>query len=97
MIIGWVHLKRTTSYSAEADITVESNPYSYRLIPGKEAEAFVPSYLEILTLVSKLLAAQNLLNIEEQARVKVVEGKLRALIDGNMVGSPRRQALRDYT
>jgi hypothetical protein len=97
VVIGWAHLKRTTSYSAEADITVESNPYSYRLVPGKEAEAFAPAYLEILTLVTRLLNSQNLLGSEEQERVRVVEEKLRALIDGSMVGSPRRQALRDYT
>ena len=97
VIIGWFHLKRTTSYSAEADITVESNPYSYRLIPGKEAEAFAPSYLEMLILVRKLLEAQKLLTEEDQKRITSVESKLRALIDGEMVGSPRRQALRDYT
>ena len=89
--IGWLHLKRTKAYSAEADITVESNPYSYRLIPGKEADAFAPSYLEILRLLSKLLKTQNMLSKDDELRIKAVEDKLQTLIDGKMVGTPRRK------
>jgi len=91
VIIGWLHLKRTQAYSAEADITVESSPYSYRLVPGKEAEAFVPSYLELLRLVSRLLASQNLLTKEDEMRIKNVENKLQTLVEGKMVGNPRRK------
>ena len=89
--IGWLHLKRTHAYTSEADITVESNPYSWKLTPGKEAEAFAPSYLEILRLVSKLLKSQNLLSEEDESRINDVEGKLQALIEGKMVGNPRRK------
>ena len=91
--IGWLHLKRTHAYSSELDISVESNQYSYKLIPGKEAEAFVPSYLEILRLVSKLLKSQNLLSEEDESRISDVERKLQALIEGNVVGSPRRSKI----
>ena len=89
--IGWLHLKRSHAYSSEADITVESNPYSYKLTPGKEAEAFAPSYLEILKLVSKLLKSQNLLSKEDESRIDALENKLQTLIEGNMVGNPRRK------
>jgi hypothetical protein len=88
--IGWLHLKRSQAYTAEADITVESNPYSYKLVPGKELEAFAPSYLETLKLVSKLLKSQNLLSEEDESRIAHVEENLQALIQGKMVGSPRR-------
>ena len=89
--IGWLHLKRTHAYTSEADITVESNPYSWKLIPGKEAEAFAPSYLETLRLMSKLLKSQNLLSEEDESRINDVERKLQSLIEGKMVGSPRRK------
>ena len=89
--IGWLHLKRTKAYSAEADITVESNPYSYRLVPGKEADAFAPSYLEMLRLLRKLLQSQNLLSEDDASRIKVVEDKLETLMEGKMVGTPRRR------
>jgi hypothetical protein len=91
VIIGWLHLKRTKAYSAEADITVESNPYSYRAAPGKEMEAFVPSYLELLRMTTKLLDSQNLLTPEDATRVRAVEANLQALIEGKMVGTVRRK------
>ena len=91
VIIGWLHLKRTKAYSAEADITVESNPYSYRAAPGKEMEAFVPSYLELLRMTTKLLDSQNLLSPEDATRVRAVEANLQALIEGKMVGTVRRK------
>ena len=89
--IGWLHLKRSTAYSSEADISVESNPYSYKLAPGKEVEAFAPSYLELLRLMAKLLKSQNLLSNEDEFRLIALEEKLQTLIDGNMVGNPRRK------
>lgn len=89
--IGWLHLKKTHAYSSEADITMESNPYSYKLVPGKEKEAFAPSYLELLKLVSKLLASQGLLSKEEEQHIKVLEDRLQKLIEGNFVGTPRRR------
>lgn len=91
VIIGWLHLKRTKAYSAEADITVESNPYSYKAAPGKEMEAFVPSYLELLRMTTKLLNSQNLLSPEDATRVRAVEANLQALIEGKMVGTVRRK------
>jgi len=70
---------------------MESNPYSYKLVPGKEKEAFAPSYLELLKLVSKLLASQGLLSKEEEQHIKVLEDRLQKLIEGNFVGTPRRR------
>jgi len=89
--IGWLHLKRSSAYTSEADITVESNPYTYKLAPGKEEEAFAPSYVEILRLLSKLLESQKLLSEEEKLRVKELEKKYQILMQGNTVGTPRKK------
>ena len=89
--IGWLHLKRSQAYTSEVDISVESNPYTYKLAPGKEMEAFAPSYLELLKLVSKLLKSQNLLTDEEETHIIALESKLHLLIEGNTVGNPRRK------
>jgi len=88
--IGWLHLKRSTAYTSEADITVESNPYSWKLTPGKEAEAFAPSYLEILRLTKKLLKSQNLLTQDDEERISNIEQKLESLIEGKVVGNPAK-------
>jgi hypothetical protein len=91
VVIGWLHLKRTHAYSSEADITIESNPYTYKVAPGKEAEAFVPSYLELVRMLAKLLDSNNLLTAEEKTRVRNLEDKLQALVEGRMIGTPRRK------
>jgi hypothetical protein len=88
--IGWVHLKRSQLYSSEVDVGVEANPYNYRVIPGKEREAFAPFYLEMLTQIERLLDAQALLRDEDQKRISALKGKLELLIDGGYVGTPRR-------
>jgi hypothetical protein len=91
VLIGWLHLKRTQAYTAEADITVESNPWTYKAAPGKELEAMFPSFLELLRLVRKLVDSQNLLTKEEQLRIKSLENKLEQIVEGKMVGTPRRR------
>lgn len=41
-IVGYIHFKRTPAYASEADITVESNPWYYKLPPGFWREAIGP-------------------------------------------------------
>src|SRR3989449_4536528 len=45
--VGYFHMKRTGAFAAEASVAIESNPYVYRVVPGKEQEVFLP--LMILT------------------------------------------------
>jgi len=92
VMIGWLHLKRTQAYSSEADISIESNPYTYKVAPGKEREAFIPFYLEILVQLKKLSEAQGLLTSSEKARIEEIEDKMQRLIEGEYVGTPRRKA-----
>jgi hypothetical protein len=67
---------------------VEANPY-YKLPPGFNREAFAPLYLELLTQLSRLLEAQNLLTNDDKSRIKALEDKLQVLIEGGYVGTPR--------
>ena len=91
VIIGWLHLKRSQAYNAEADISVESSPYTYKLSPGVLQEAFAPLYFELLVQVRKLTEAQGLLSDTERARIEDIEKKMQTLIDGGYVGKPRRK------
>jgi len=59
--LGWIHMKRSPAYTSEMDISVEANPYYYKLPPGYSREAYAPLYLELLQLTKRLLEAQNLL------------------------------------
>ena len=89
--IGWIHLKRSPAWSAELDVSVEANPYNYKLVPGYYREAWTPVYLELLTQLKKIVVAQNLVDREDLARMEDLERKLKTLISGGYVGSPRRR------
>jgi hypothetical protein len=89
--IGWMHLKRTPAYSSEQDIAVESNPYNYKITPGTMQEAFTPASLETMKMLRRLLESQGLLSQEDESRVTEIERRLKVLIDGGSVGTPRRK------
>jgi hypothetical protein len=42
ILAGYLHFKRSRAYSSEVDISVEANPYYFKIIPGKEREINVP-------------------------------------------------------
>lgn len=90
VLIGWLHLKRSVAFSSEADIGVESNPYTYKLTPGVWTEAIVPLYLELLVQQKRLLEAQNLLDEDARKRIEIIEKNMRELLRGGYVGTPRR-------
>jgi hypothetical protein len=88
--IGWIHLKRSKLYSSEVDVGVESNPYNYKMQPGYWKEVFTPLYLEVLVQLERMLQAQGLLSETDRQRTEELQKKLKTLIDGGYVGTPRR-------
>jgi len=42
VVIGWAHLKRSGLFTSEQDISVEANPYLYKLPPGYTKELTIP-------------------------------------------------------
>ena len=97
IIIGWLHLKRSAAYSAEADISTEANPYYYKLYPGYTREVQFPLYLELLIQMKRLMDTQTGLTPEDKERIDSLEQKLRTLIEGGFVGTPRRFDMRKPT
>ncbi len=91
--IGWLHIKGSSAMASEQDIMAEANPYAYKLQPGHLREAFAPLYLEILTLLKKMASRENLITDEEKAQIEELENKMKILIQGGYVGTPRRRPL----
>ena len=91
VMIGWVHTKRSGLWKAELDISVEANPYNYKLPPGYWKDAAFPAYLKTLRLVRALSERANLLTKEEEAEIEELEKKLKTLLEGGYVGVPRRR------
>lgn len=89
--IGWAHYKRTTAFESEVDIQVEANPYYFKAPPGKEKDVYVPLYFELLYLLKRLLDRQGMLEADDKARIESLERKLQILMEGGIVGTPRRK------
>ena len=58
VLIGYAHFKRTASFKAEADITIEANPHLRRIL--QNTEVLLPSYVALLELVVKLSKNEKL-------------------------------------
>jgi len=87
--IGWYHIKGTAIWRSELDISVEANPYNYKVPAGFWKEAFTPLYLEVLRGTKKMLEKQNMLSEDDKKRIEDLEKKLQTLIEGGYVGVPR--------
>jgi len=72
--IGYIHFKKSQSYKAEADVSIEANPHFYRLI--QTTEVTLPLYLEILKLLTKLSVNEKLTD-EEITRIAKIESDLK--------------------
>lgn len=88
-IIGWVHMKGSAIWRSEMDISVEANPYFYKMYPGYWKEAFTPLYLELLRAMKILLEKERILTNDDRERIESLEEKLQKLIEGGYVGYPR--------
>jgi len=91
-LIGWFHMKGSSLWKSEVDITVEANPYLYKMYPGYWQEAFTPLYLELLSGVKKILEKEGMLSEEERGRIDDLEKKLEVLMKGGYVGVPKTRA-----
>jgi len=91
VLIGWVHLKRSSLFSSEADVGVEANPYSYKLPPGYTKEVVIPSAFLQLRILQRLAETDRLLTPSEKAEIAELERKFVTLLHGGYVGSPRRK------
>mgnify|MGYP006269730255 CR=1 FL=1 len=87
--IGWYHMKGTAIWQSELDITAEANPYLYKMYPGYWREVFTPVYLEVLKSMEKMLEKQGMLTDDDKKRLDDLEQKLRTLIEGGYVGTPK--------
>jgi hypothetical protein len=91
VVVGWLHLKRSSAWTAEVDISTEANPYNYKLPPGFWREALAPTFLELLKQNRRILASNKLLSPEDEHTISELEHKLSVLVSGGYVGRPRRK------
>jgi len=86
--VGYIHYKKTSAYAAETDISVEANPYCYKLLPGWNTEVLFPMHLLMMNMLVKLSKNEKL-NDKEMEELSKIETNLNTLIDGGYVGKFR--------
>ncbi len=90
-LVGWLHLKGTPAYTSEIEVSVEANPYNYKLAPGIPREVYAPTYLETLKLLRRITEREGLLTAEDRTTIEGLEKKFDTLLKGGHVGTPRRR------
>lgn len=83
-LIGLLHMRRTGAYAADATVSIESNPYIFRIIPGKEQEVFLP--LSVLTAKALLKMTGEKLSDDDRREFEAVLAKAEKLSAGHAVG-----------
>ena len=91
IILGYLHLKQTKAWTSEIEVSVEANPYNYKVTPGKEREAYAPITLLTLQLVRKIAEKDNILTSEEKQQLEVLESKMNTLLQGKYIVKPKRR------
>jgi len=91
ILIGLFHIRRSGAYATEASLSTESNPYVYKLIPGKEREVFLPLMVLTARGLAKVMREQNALGPHEKEEFDRILAKADSLLQGEMIGHPRQR------
>ncbi len=91
--IGLYHMKRTGAYATETSVAVESNPYVYKVLPGKEQEVFLPLMILTARGLTKIMEQQHTFTTDERKEFETVLSKASKLLAGQVVGLPRQKGL----
>jgi len=92
IITGYIHFKRIPAYKSEAEVTVVSNPFVYKLPPGHQQLVVMPFYLIMSKLMIKLLTNQKIAD-NEIKEMQELQKKMDHLIKGGYVGDKSKGKL----
>ncbi len=94
ILTGLYHMKRTGAFAADASVSMEANPYIYKLVPGKEKEVFLPLWVLTVRGLAKMLDTQKTFTSEERRELEDLLNKADALMEGQNVGDPKQLGVR---
>ena len=90
VLAGYIHYKGIGAFQAEQDISVESNPYNYKLVPGVSREVSIPATLLSLRVLQKIAERDDLLSKEEKSAFSQLTNKIERLLEGESIGAPKQ-------
>jgi len=86
---GYSHYKKFPGFKSEAEINIESNPYSYKLPPGFWLHVIMPYFRLQSDILIKILGNEKLTN-EEKTKLENLQKKMDLLCNGGYVGDSER-------
>ena len=89
--MGWIHMKRIGTYSAEANVLAEEFPYHYKYPPGFTTEVIGPAYAMMVNLMIKRSTGEKLTD-DEIRSIQKIDDDLTHLINGGHMGDPPKGA-----
>lgn len=87
ILVGYIHMHRSSAYRSQIEINVESSPYIYKLPPGLQQEVMAPMLYEILGTLKKINAG-DALTPKEIENMQNLDEKLGFLIGGGILRRP---------
>ncbi len=87
ILVGYLHMRRTSAFRSEIEISVESNPYMYKLPPGVQREVLAPLLYEVLGALKKADAGESLTPDDVKA-MRNLDEKLGFLAGGGILKRP---------
>ena len=85
VLVGFTHYKRIAAYKSEVEVTVESNPWIYKIHPGHAKHVNMPHQLMMSTLMLKLFLGEKI-NPEEIKKMREIQKNMQRLLNGGYVG-----------
>ncbi len=85
VLAGFIHFKKIPAFKSEQEVTVESNPYIYKLPPGHARVVGMPWTLMLSDLMLKLFTNEKITD-EEIKKIKEIQKNMKKLIEGEYVG-----------
>lgn len=85
VLFGWFHYKKSSAFTSEQDIAVESSPYYFKLPNGHQRGVIAPLNLLMLEMLEKISKGEKLTE-EDKNRIDIIRKDLNTLINGGSVG-----------
>jgi len=92
ILAGFIHFKRLPAFKSEQEVTVESNPYIYKLGPGFVKHVNMPYNLLVTKLLVKISKKEELTS-KDLDEITELQKKMDHLIKGGYVGDKSKGRL----
>ena len=86
VLVGLFHMKRTGAFAADASVSLEANPYIYKVLPGKEQEVMLPLMIATARGIAKVLEDQKSLTLDQKREFEDILDKAEKLLGGQVFG-----------